>query len=454
MKDEFHAKLDRSTAKTKTEFLFNNVEFYRYQLIMNKKILDAFSKAPILNLFFNHYKFYRDIFLFMSIILNILIFMSFFKKSNGEFDYGFLYKESDVKKTRQAFLALTIFQFVIAALILVNYLIFRVSYFLYYKGNNEESEEKSEEKDDDDDIKRKQLNNLAKNGEILKYVFERLGNVLLNIIKDIKLIYHLFLFCIILVTMVNRKFKILSILLIDIIERSSTLMCIVKSFWIPKKAIIVTLVLFYLVAYYFIILIYLFIPDELPNRDCLKFSNCYFTLCDQTIKNSNGIINYLIEDGLYTSSSLWSNPRFWIDNWFAIFDLILVIQMFCGIIIDTFLSQREDDKKIEEDKNNICFICGLDKNDLNKYYSSENRFNEHIKLDHYLWNYMFAVFNVTSYDESNFLFLDKLIKEGYEKRLNSTWVPYKKCLNQIEKESNKQENEIQDNENNEDEGED
>ena len=469
MKDEFHSKLDRSSAKTKTEYLFNNVEFYRYQLIMNKKILDAFSKAPILNLFFNHYKFYRDIFLIMSIILNLLIFMSYFKTDlyNGgpQFRYGFLYNNDKkvIKRTERAFFGLTVFQFIIAALILVNYLIFRVSYFLYYKANSEESEEKGEEKDDDEDVKRKRLSNLAKNGEILKYVFERLGNVLLNIIKDIKLIYHLFLFCIIFVALINSNinnfnrpphYKILSILLIDIIERSSTLMCIVKSFWIPKKQIIVTLVLFYLVAYYFIILIYLFIPDELPNRDCLKFSNCYFTLCDQTIKNSNGIINYLIEDGLYTSSSLWSNPRFWIDNWFAIFDLILVIQMFCGIIIDTFLSQRESDKEIEEDKNNVCFICGLDKNDLNKYYSSENRFNEHIKLDHYLWNYMFAVFNVTSYDKSNFLFLDKIIKEGYEKRINSTWVPYKKCLNQLEKDLNKQENEVQDNENNEDEGED
>ena len=59
---------------------------------------------------------------------------------------------------------------------------------------------------------------------------------------------------------------------------------------------------------------------------------------------------------------MWGNPRFWIDNWFAIIDLMLVIQMFCGIIIDTFLSQKEKNKEIEDDKNNKCFICGLKKN--------------------------------------------------------------------------------------------
>ena len=440
MKDDFHSSLDRSSAKTKTENLFNRVESFRYQLIMNKKILDAFSTAPILNLFFNHYKFYRDVFLILAIILNLLIFMSFYRTKDEkpyDFDYGFLYKRNNITTTRLVFFVFTIFELIFAFLILVNYLIFRVSYLLYFKGNNQESEEKEEEKDEEEEKdKITRLNNLAKNGEILKYIFERMGNVLLNIIKDIKLIYHLILLAVIISTLILTKYKILSILLIDIIERSSTLMCIVKSFWIPKKQILAILLLFYLVAYYFIILIYLFIPDDLPGRDCFKFSNCYFTLCDQTIKNSNGIINYLTKDGLYTFSSLWGNPRFWIDNWFAIFDLILVIQMFCGIIIDTFLSQREKNKDIEKDKNNKCFICDLDKNELNKYYTSENGYNEHIKLDHYLWTYMFAIFNVTLGDESNYAFLDIAIKEGYETKKYSKWVPYKKCLNQLESEIN------------------
>jgi len=124
--------------------------------------------------------------------------------------------------------------------------------------------------------------------------------------------------------------------------------------------------------------------------------------------------------------------RFWIDNWFAILDLMLVLQMLCGIIVDTFLSQREKNKEMEEDKNNVCFICGLDKIAISKYYTqSEYKFNEHIKLDHYLWNYMFAVFNVTMMDNPNF-FLDKVIREEYENNQYSKFIPYKKCLKQLE----------------------
>ena len=445
MKEEFHENLDRTSAKTKTEDLFNKVEFFRYQLIINKKIIDAFSSAPILDLFFNHYKFYREIFLFFAILLNLLIFASYYRKTNDvenddlktenlSFDYGFLYEKDNSRQTKIVFLIFTIFEIIFACLILVNYLIFRVSYFLYYNDDKERDDKKKIED------KKKKLLNLSKNGELNKFIFERLGNFLLNLFKDVKLIYHLFLLVIVLATFFSQKFKLLAILLIDIIERSSTLMCIVKSFWIPRIQIIVTLFLFYLVAYYFIIFIYVFLPDQLPSYDCFRFSNCYFTLCDQTIKNSNGIINYLTEDGLYSSTTLWSNPRFWIDNWFAIIDWTLVIQMFCGIIIDTFLSQRETNKEMEDDKNNVCFICGLNKNELNKCYSgSEFGFNEHIRLDHYFWNYMFAIFNVTSDDNPNIIFLDKIIKEGYENKQYSSFMPYKKCLKQNQKKENEEE---------------
>jgi len=445
MKEEFHENLDRTSAKTKTEDLFNKVEFFRYQLIINKKIIDAFSSAPILDLFFNHYKFYREIFLFFAILLNLLIFSSYYRTTdeveevnlntkNLTFDYGFLYEKKNIRPTKIVFLIFTIVEIIFACLILVNYLIFRVSYFLYY---NDDKEREDEKKIED---KKKKLLNLSKNGELFKFIFERLGHFLLNLLKDVKLIYHLFLLIVVLTTFFSQKYKLLSILLIDIIERSSTLMCIVKSFWIPRIQIIVTLFLFYLVAYYFIIFIYIFLPDQLPNYDCFRFSNCYFTLCDQTIKNSNGIINYLTEDGLYSSTTLWSNPRFWIDNWFAIIDWTLVIQMFCGIIIDTFLSQRETNKEMEDDKNNVCFICGLNKNELNKCYSgSEFGFNEHIRLDHYFWNYMFAIFNVTLDDNPDIIFLDKIIKEGYENKQYSSFMPYKKCIKQNQKKENEEE---------------
>ena len=150
--------------------------------------------------------------------------------------------------------------------------------------------------------------------------------------------------------------------------------------------------LFYLIAYYFIIFVYLFLPHQLPTKDCFVFSDCFFTLCDQTIKNSNGIIKYLLEEGLYITNTLYENPRFWIDNWFAIIDVMLVLQMACLTITNSYVTLREQQRNLEKDQNNVCFICGLEKQKLNKLYSHEEGFYEHIKLDHYLWNYIFSIF--------------------------------------------------------------
>ena len=162
------------------------------------------------------------------------------------------------------------------------------------------------------------------------------------------------------------------------------------------------------------------------NYHCFSFRECFFTLCDQTIKNSNGVINYLKEDGLYSADSLWTNVRFYTDNLFAILEYFIVLQIFTAVIIIGFTLKTKENNKIEKDMNNICFICGLKKSELSKYYNKLG-FNGHIKLDHYLWNYMFAIFNVTKKDEKNLISLDRLIYENYKKKIFKTWIPFQTC---------------------------
>ena len=270
-------------------------------------------------------------------------------------------------------------------------------------------------------------------------LYQKVFSFLYNLIQDGMLFYHLLMFAICLVTVITQNYRFLAFLLTEIIIHSSTLKNIVKSFWVPRKPLIMTLILFYLIAYYFIIFVYLFLPHQLPTKDCFVFSDCFFTLCDQTIKNSNGIINYLVEEGLYITKTLYENPRFWIDNWFAIIDIMLVLQMACSIITNSYIALRDEQRKLEKDQNNKCFICGISKNDLNKIYSHEEGFYEHIKLDHYLWNYIFSIFSIVKKNPKNLMSADKNIFENYKKGMYSAWVPHKKCRRQIE---NKNEGEI------------
>ena len=437
MKDMFHSDVDRSSAKLKLEFLFNSVDYYHYQLKFSKDRLDVFRKFPLLDLFFNRYEFFRDLFLILGSLLNLLLFASLYRTNDDtdlvkeysedfNYDYGFLYKHNNIRVTRLIFFCVTIIETAVSFLIVLNYMIIYVPNLLYYKVEQKVG------------IEPKKPNLLQR---ALRFIY--------NFFNNKQLLYHIVLFAVCLISSILQNYKIISILLFDVIERSPTLMNIVKSFWIPKKQILVTLLLFYLIAYYFIIFIYLYIPYQLPTKDCFIFADCFFTLSDQTIKNSNGIINYLEESYLIIYNSLWQNPRFWIDNWFAIIDILLVLQMICGIIIDTFSSQREKHDSVEEDKKNICFICGLNKTELNKYYCSESGFEEHIKLDHNLWNYMFAIFNVTKEGETDLDNIEQLILDNYKQGIYS-WVPYKKCMKQNETEAN-EDKESEENDDNDDE---
>ena len=436
IKEDFQSRLDRSSTKSKIEYLFGNIDFLEYQLTRTKIRLDIIKKHPILDLLFNQYYFYRDIFLIINALLNLLIFASYYndidenlenkQKYKFNYRYGILYQKKYIRITENILFYGTMVEMIIGFLILINYIIIHIPALAYYKKEKEKNneskkndEEKSNQKNETNagnkkigEEKKKEINNIEHEEN---YTIKRIFNIFLNVCQDQKLIFHLLLFLICFISFSKRNYTYLIILLTDVVERSKVLMCIVKSIWLPKKQILVTLFLFYLIAYYFSILIYLFIPSHVPSFNCRSFSNCFFTLCDQTIKNSNGIINYLTEEGLYIYNSLFSNPRFYIDNWFAIIDTMLILQILAGIIIDNFISQKEDNENIEKDKKNRCFICGLTKDELNKYYTQLG-FNEHIKLDHNLWNYVFCIFNIIKKDHRTLIPLDLLIYESYKKK--------------------------------------
>ena len=106
--------------------------------------------------------------------------------------------------------------------------------------------------------------------------------------------------------------------------------------------------------------------------------------------------------------------------------------MICGIITDSYISQRKEKNKFLKNKNNICFICGLGKPELIKYYAHEQGFDEHIKLDHYIWNYMFLMINIKKKKLENLINIEKDIMDNYKKGSYQNIVPYKNCCKKVE----------------------
>jgi hypothetical protein len=134
MKEEFYSKLVGSSTSAKIEAIFKNVEYYHYQFVHAKKRLDLFRKMPLLDLLFNHYKFYEDVFMIIGILLNILLFASLYRTNDDyevveeysedfEYDYGFLYKRENINITRNIFFYTTLVESIFAVIILLTYII-------------------------------------------------------------------------------------------------------------------------------------------------------------------------------------------------------------------------------------------------------------------------------------------------------------------------------------------
>ena len=428
MKEEFNQNADRTSTKTKLESLFNNVEYFQYQLNDRKSRMDKYQKYPVLDLLFNQYNFYMDVFFIISILINLLIFCSYYRtdddvrkvdkySENFEYRYGFLYNKNNIDIT-EAIIKYSIWiETIFGGLILINYFMLRIPYFTFYKNNIFYNENMFNDKDDNIQEKLKK--------EDKYYYFKLIISVVINMFRDERFLFHLLLFIFCVLSLI-KNYLFITGLLTDIIKRSQFLLMIAIIVWEAKFQLIGIIFFYYLVAYYFSIFIYLFIPDQVPDDHCYSFKECFFTLCDQSIKGSNGIINYLKEEGLFTKELLWGNIRFYIDNLFAIFEYFIVLQIFNAVIIVDFSIKTKEYRRIKKDMNNKCFICGVKKSEISNYYNQLG-FNGHIKLDHYLWNYMFAIFNVMKKNKKNLISLDKIIYENYKKRIFKTWIPFKTC---------------------------
>lgn len=75
--------------------------------------------------------------------------------------------------------------------------------------------------------------------------------------------------------------------------------------------------------------------------------------------------------------------------WNFFFNLIIstiMTAIISGIIIDTFGERREKKEKIDEDNNNRCFICNIDREEFER---ASQDFKYHTENEHSMKNYLY-----------------------------------------------------------------
>lgn len=105
-----------------------------------------------------------------------------------------------------------------------------------------------------------------------------------------------------------------------------------------------------------------------------------------------------------------------------------------GIILDTFRELRKKQFDTEYDINNVCFICGIEKDECEK---NNKNFSEHRENEHNIWEYTSYMITLRLKDAQDLNATNSYAKEQLEMK-SIAWLPVKEV--NIEDEEEEEEN--------------
>jgi hypothetical protein len=115
------------------------------------------------------------------------------------------------------------------------------------------------------------------------------------------------------------------------------------------------------------------------------------------------------------------------ENVFYIVINLILVNIFFGVIVDSFNELRDQTTKNNEDITNKCFICNMDRFETNK----EN-FEFHRNIDHYMFNYVYIYFYLSNKNSQEFSNIESYVWKQINSK-QTKWLPWDESKNESEK---------------------
>ena len=425
-KNSFMENVDRDTVSTKILSLIEESDYFIYEMFYNKLTMKSFTfiDKKLFNLEFVKIEYINYLFIFLQNVLNVI---HYFSKEPIE--------KADKQKRKMDVIALMIIHMIIICFTL--FVFIKYKYKLKFKHEIMNSyKEKFIFRKSKDNPKLNEslseegfLNNVGNNLSLKQIIYAGfIRSILLN--REINIFFFTFIFNILFLILPNCIF--LSIPLLLVANINPLLLGIVVSFEIRLKQLLMVLIFMYLIVYLFSWIAFYYFPelfefDNLLNVNkneqkteklCSSMVQCYLTMLSYGVRSGGGIGDVL------PKLSYKVNPGYFIAAFFfvVLFHILVIwimINLFFGIIVDTFAALREKTYKIEEDKKNTCFICQITRD---RAMNKNINFEKHIKNVHNIWNYVYFIAYLHINNEKNFKALETKVLEKIEDG-DTSWLP-------------------------------
>ncbi|XP_041439755.1 inositol 1,4,5-trisphosphate receptor type 3 isoform X2 [Xenopus laevis] len=298
-------------------------------------------------------------------------------------------------------------------------------------------------------------------------------------VMDVEFLYHVaYILTSVLGLFIHELFY--SILLFDLIYREETLFNVIKSVTRNGRSILLTALLALILVYLFSIVGFLFLKDDFimevdrlpkaaspmaPNtfaefcekdqidctvgvatldeeeedgdeeRACDTLLMCIITVLNHGLRNGGGVGDVLRKP---SKDEALFPARIVYDMLFYFIVIIIVLNLIFGVIIDTFADLRSEKQKKEEVLKTTCFICGLERD---KFDNKTVSFEEHIKEEHNIWNYLYFIVLVRVKNKTDYTGPESYVAQMIKNK-NLDWFPRMRAMSLVSNEGEGEQNEI------------
>lgn len=191
-----------------------------------------------------------------------------------------------------------------------------------------------------------------------------------------------------------------------------------------------TILLLTLTIYIYATIGFYFMNDQLiddnGNLICADMFECFTNTLNLGLRNGGGIGDS-IQSAVYTRDSRWAFlGEMVFELSFFIIILTLFLNVIFGMIIDSFGDLRDQKNAYDEDRKNVCFICGIDRSEFERHANFDN----HTKYEHNPRNYVYYLFYILEKQKSdsiNLTDIESHVLECYQSK-KTDWIPIGRSL--------------------------